>query len=62
MKLKALKWLSTSLALSDLFLTKLNIYHLNIFLHRTELANRTIAGIWIRDKAIITDFQNKSCA
>ena len=56
MNTEFLKWLSTSLVLSRVLLTNLNIYPLNIFIHSAGVASWTVAGILMQDKAIATNF------
>ena len=41
---KYLKWISTAFVLSGIFLTNLNIYPLNIFLHGMGALGWTFAG------------------
>ena len=56
MNTEFLKWLSTSLVLSGVLLTNLNIYPLKIFIHSAGVASWTVAGILMQDKAIATNF------
>ena len=60
MNTEFLKWLSTSLVLSGVLLTNLNIYPLNIFIHSAGVASWTVAGILMQDKAIATNFGLKT--
>ena len=60
MNTEFLKWLSTSLVLSGVLLTNLNIYPLNIFIHSAGVASWTVAGILMQDKAIATNFGHEN--
>ena len=51
-----LKWVSTFFVLLGILLTNLNVYPLNIFLHGIGVVGWTIAGLLLKDKAIITNF------
>ena len=51
-----LKWLSTFLVLTGIFLTNLNHYPINIFFHAAGVVGWTVAGFLSRDKAILTNF------
>ena len=53
---KYLKWISTFLVLTGIFLTNLNIYPLNIYFHGLGVVGWTIAGFMSKDKAILTNF------
>ena len=53
---KYLKWISTALVLTGIFLTNLNIYPLNIFVHGTGAIGWTIVGYMVADRAILTNF------
>ncbi|MCX7337612.1 MAG: hypothetical protein NTY78_05610 [Pelagibacterales bacterium] len=53
---KYLKWVSTAFVLSGIFLTNLNIYPLNIFLHGMGAAGWTFAGYVNKDKALMVNF------
>ena len=53
---KYLKWASTFLVLSGIFLTNLNYYPINIIFHGTGVVGWTIAGFISKDKAILTNF------
>ena len=57
MKIEVWKWISTGLVLSGVFLTNLNIYPLNIFSYSAGVASWTIAGISMRDKAVVAKFR-----
>jgi hypothetical protein len=54
--IRYLKWLSTFLVLTGIFLTNLNYYPINIFFHSTGVVGWTIAGFLSKDKAILTNF------
>ena len=51
-----LKWLSTGFVFTGIFLTSLNIYPLNILFHATGAVGWTVAGVMVRDRAIMTNF------
>ena len=51
-----LKWLSTTLVLSGILLTNLNIYPVNIFFHGKGVVGWAIAGFVTKDKPILTNF------
>ena len=51
-----LKWTSTFLVLFGILLTNLNIFPLNILIHGVGALGWTIAGIKMREKAIIVNF------
>ena len=51
-----IKWISTSLILSGILLTNLNIYPINIMLHGSGALGWTLAGYLSSDKAILTNF------
>jgi hypothetical protein len=53
---KYLKWVSTFLVLTGIFLTNLNQYPINIFFHGAGVVGWTVAGFLSRDKAILTNF------
>jgi hypothetical protein len=53
---KYLKWISTTLVLTGILLTNLNIYPINIYLHGLGVIRWTIAGFIAKDKAILTNF------
>ena len=53
---KYLKWFSTFLVLTGIFLTNLNIYPINILFHGLGVVGWTIAGYVSKDKAILTNF------
>lgn len=55
-KIVFLKWISTSLVLSGILLTNLNIFPLNIFLHGGGVIGWTISGYLSKDKAILINF------
>ena len=54
--IKQLKWFSTILILFGIFLTNLNFYPLNIFLHGLGAIGWSIAGYMSKDKALMTNF------
>ena len=51
-----LKWTSTLFILFGILLTNLNIFPFNIFIHGIGAVGWTIAGIKMRDKAIVVNF------
>ena len=51
-----LKWISTLFVLFGILLTNLNIFPFNIFIHGIGAVGWTIAGIKMRDKAIVVNF------
>ena len=51
-----LKWISTSLVLTGILLTNLNIYPVNIMFHGIGVVGWTSAGFLTKDKAILTNF------
>ena len=51
-----LKWTSTFLVLFGILLTNLNIFPFNILIHGVGALGWTIAGIKMREKAIIVNF------
>lgn len=51
-----IKWISTTLVLTGILLTNLNIYPLNIYFHGLGVIGWTIAGILFKDKAILVNF------
>ena len=53
---KYLKWVSTFLVLTGIFLTNLNQYPINIFFHGAGVVGWTVAGFLSKDKAILTNF------
>ena len=53
---KYLKWISTSLVLTGILLTNLNIYPVNIMFYGVGVVGWTIAGFLTKDKAILTNF------
>jgi len=53
---KYLKWASTFLVLTGIFLTNLNQYPINIFFHGAGVVGWTIAGFLSKDKAILANF------
>ena len=53
---KYLKWASTTLVLTGIFLTNLNHYPINIFFHGAGVMGWTIDGFLSKDKAILTNF------
>ena len=53
---KYLKWISTAFVLSGIFLTNLNNYPLNIFLHGMGALGWTFAGYVNKDKALMVNF------
>ena len=53
---KYIKWISTTLVLTGILLTNLNIYPLNIFAHGLGAVGWTYAGFINKDKAIMTNF------
>ena len=53
---KYLKWISTSLVLTGILLTNLNIYPVNIMFHGMGVVGWTSAGFLTKDKAILTNF------
>ena len=53
---KYLKWISTFLVLTGIFLTNLNFYPYNLFFHGLGVIGWTIAGFISKDKAILTNF------
>ena len=53
---KYLKWASTFLVLTGIFLTNLNHYPINIFFHGAGVVGWTIAGFLSKDKAILANF------
>ena len=53
---KYLKWLSTFLVLTGIFLTNLNHYPINIFFHGAGVVGWTVAGFLSKDRAILTNF------
>ena len=55
-QLTVLKWLGTSLVLSGILLTNLNIYPLNIIIHGTGSLLWTGAGVISKDRALMTNF------
>jgi hypothetical protein len=55
-RLDILKWLGTSLVLSGILLTNLNIYPLNIIIHGTGSLLWTGAGVISKDRALMTNF------
>tara|TARA_Y100000588_G_scaffold338528_1_gene380616 strand:+ start:734 stop:961 length:228 start_codon:yes stop_codon:yes gene_type:complete len=50
------KWISTGLVLSGIFLTNLNIYPINIFLHGAGVLGWTTAAIITKDKPVLVNF------
>jgi hypothetical protein len=55
-QLTVLKWLGTSLVLSGILLTNLNIYPLNIIIHGSGSLLWTWAGFLSKDRALMTNF------
>ena len=55
-RLDILKWLGTSLVLSGILLTNLNIDPLNIIIHGTGSLLWTGAGVISKDRALMTNF------
>mgnify|MGYP003682955685 FL=1 len=55
-RLSIFKWLGTSLVLSGILLTNLNIYPLNIIIHGSGSLLWTWAGFISKDRALITNF------
>ena len=51
-----IKWISTVLVLTGIFLTNLNLYPLNIYFHGLGVIGWTIAGLLFKDKAILVNF------
>ncbi|MBT7642010.1 MAG: hypothetical protein HN715_03315 [Rhodobiaceae bacterium] len=55
-RLSIFKWLGTSLVLSGILLTNLNIYPLNIIIHGSGSLLWTWAGFISKDRALMTNF------
>jgi hypothetical protein len=53
---KTFKWIGTSLVLTGILLTNLNIYPVNIVTHGLGALSWTVAGYIAKDKAILTNF------
>ena len=51
-----IKWISTVLVLTGILLTNLNLYPLNIYFHGLGVIGWTIAGLLLKDKAILVNF------
>ena len=56
MQSNKIKWVSTIMVLTGIFLTNINIYPLNIFIHFLGVIGWTIAGFFQKDKAVIFNF------
>jgi hypothetical protein len=55
-RLSIFKWLGTSLVLSGILLTNLNIYPLNIIIHGSGSLLWTWAGFISKDRALMINF------
>lgn len=55
-RIQLMKWAGTGLVLSGIFLTNLNIFPLNIFIHGTGSAIWTWAGYLSQDRALMVNF------
>lgn len=53
---KNLKWVSTFFVLTGIFLTSLNFYPINIFIHLIGVLGWSFVGYLNEDKAMITNF------
>lgn len=56
MKVNKMKWISTFLVLTGIFLTNLNFFPINIFIHFFGVLGWTVSGYISKDKAVITNF------
>lgn len=55
-RLSVLKWGGTTLVLSGILLTNLNIYPLNIIVHGTGSLSWAMAGVVSKDRALMVNF------
>ena len=55
-RVDVMKWLGTAFILSGIFMTNLNIYPLNIFLHGFGVVFWSIAGYITQDKPVLANF------
>jgi hypothetical protein len=51
-----LKWIATIFVLLGIFLTNLNFYPINIYMHAFGVILWTLSGYLEKDKAVITNF------